>query len=180
MHFDDPVDRLNFVRKVYLILTCQLTFTAGFVAMVMYLPKMQAWITYNWWMFFPVLTVLIGTEIAMICSRKLARKVPVNYILLFLFTFAESYFVANICAYYTATQVIAAASMTAGMVIGLTCYAFKTKTDFTVLGGLLWILGFTLMVMCIFWALLWYDSFLYPLLCVLVISLFGVYLVYDT
>lgn len=102
MHFDDPIDRLNFIRKVYLILATQLAFTAGFVSMVMYLPTMQAWILYNWWMFFPVLFVLIGTEVAMICSRKLARKVPVNYCLLFLFTCAESYFVANICAYYDA------------------------------------------------------------------------------
>jgi len=179
-HFEDPVDRMNFIRKVYIILSCQLVFTALMVAWIMHFPVAQSWILENWWMFFPVLFVLIGTEFAMICSRKLARKVPINYILLFLFTVCETYFVVNICVYYTANDVIAAAGVTAAMVLGLTVYAFKTKTDFTYMGGLLFVLGFSLLFMLMFAFLLPQSSVLYTIICVLVICMFGLYLIFDT
>lgn len=101
-------------------------------------------------MFFPVIFTLIGVELAMICSRKLARKVPINYILLFIFTCCETYFVVNICCYYSKADVVGAASVTAGMVFGLTVYAFKSKTDFTMLGGMLFVLSFSLIFMLLF------------------------------
>jgi len=66
------------------------------------------------------------------------------------------------------------------MVIGLTAYAFKTKTDFTMLGGLLWILGFSLFFMSWFWIFWPVSSLMYQFFCVAVICLFGLYLVYDT
>mmetsp|Transcript_119385 Transcript_119385/g.166574 ORF Transcript_119385/g.166574 Transcript_119385/m.166574 type:complete len:103 (-) Transcript_119385:414-722(-) len=101
MHFEDPQDRMGFIRKVYLILTCQLAFTAGFVAFAMNNERTRIWIYLNWWMWFPVCFLLIFSEIALICNRKLARTVPINYIFLFIFTCCETYFVALICVTYT-------------------------------------------------------------------------------
>lgn len=66
------------------------------------------------------------------------------------------------------------------MVIGLTAYAFKTKADFTVLGGLLWIICFSLFFMSWFWIFWPVSSLMYQFFCVLVICLFGIYLIYDT
>lgn len=101
MHFEDPTDRVGFIRKVYLILTAQLVFTAGFVAFAMNDLTVREWIYFNQWMWAPVCILLIFTELAMICSRKLARSVPINYILLFVFTCCETYFVALISVTYT-------------------------------------------------------------------------------
>lgn len=171
---------MNFIRKVYIILTCQLTFTALMVAWVMNWPDAQSWIYNNWWMFFPVIILLFTVEFAMICSRKLARKVPVNYLLLFLFTACETYFVVNICVYYPMADVIAAAGVTAAMVIGLTVYAFVTKTDFKFAIGSIFVLSFSLIFMLFFAIFLPQSSILYTIICVLVICLFGIFLIWDT
>lgn len=180
MHFEDPSDRLGFIRKVYLILTAQLAFTAGFVALAMTNDTVKEWIWWNLWMYGPVVFTLLFTEIVLICNRRLARKVPINYIFLFLFTFAEAYLVAMICITYSVRDVIFATTVTAGMVIGLTVYAFKTKADFTVLGGLLWIISFSLFFMAWFWIFWPVSTLMYQFFCVLVICLFGIYLIYDT
>jgi FtsH-binding integral membrane protein len=44
-----------------------------------------------------------------------------------------------------ASIVVAAAVLTAAITIGLTVYAFYTKTDFTICGGLMFMLGFALL-----------------------------------
>lgn len=46
---------------------------------------------------------------------------------------------------YPPEIVVAAACLTACIVIGLTVYAFTTKTDFTMMGGALFILFFLIL-----------------------------------
>ena len=57
----------------------------------------------------------------------MARSVPLNYILLFIFTLAESYLVAACTIPYDSTTVLMAAGLTAVMVTALTIYAFYAK-----------------------------------------------------
>jgi len=68
--------------------------------------------------------------------------------------------------------------MTASLTLGLTFYAFNTKTDFTAWGGMLWGLGAVLLIFGLF-------SFLFGptmrlIYCTLGVILFSVYLVFDT
>lgn len=70
----------------------------------------------------------------------MARTVPTNYILLFAFTFCEAYLTSYICSKYSAHVVLTAAALTTAAVIGLTLYACYTKTDFTMLGGMLFVI----------------------------------------
>lgn len=72
---------------------------------------------------------------ALICVRKLARTVPTNYILLFLFTFCEAYFVMFAACIFEPKVVGIAALFTSAVCIGLTIYALTSKTDFTYGGG---------------------------------------------
>jgi protein lifeguard len=44
--------------------------------------------------------IAIFVEVALLCSRNLARKVPINYILLFIFTAAFSYSISYTCKLY--------------------------------------------------------------------------------
>ena len=69
--------------------------------------------------------------------------------------------------------------MTAGVVVGLTIYAWKTKSDFTVLGGALAVFGFGLMMFAIF-VMLFRSEALTMLYCIVVVILFGFYLIFDT
>merc|ERR1711935_101774 len=69
------------------------------------------------------------------------KKVPVNYLLLALFTFCMSFFVGIITIRYDPKTVLEAACLTAAATIGITIYAFRTKTDFTVCGPMLFVIG---------------------------------------
>lgn len=59
------------------------------------------WMIFDgWWMIIPMIFLVLFTEIALICVAPLRRKVPINYILLLLFTLGESWLVAQICCEY--------------------------------------------------------------------------------
>jgi len=60
---------------------------------------MAAWMqsSDNLWLYITLVIVAVIFELIMICVRKVARSVPVNYIILLLFTLCESYVVAWIC-----------------------------------------------------------------------------------
>ena len=71
----------------------------------------------------------------------MARKVPNNYIALFLFTICQSYYVSAICSSVYVQYggnggqlVLASAFLTLAVTIAITIYAFTTSSDFTMMG----------------------------------------------
>ena len=73
-----------------------------------------------------------------------------------------------------------AALMTAGVTFALTLYACTTKTDFTICGGLFFILAMVALLITIsswiFTFGAWYHPFISGLFCVI----YGLYLIFDT
>lgn len=104
---------------------------------------------------------------------------PYNYIALAVFTICEAYVVSFCCGAYSPDIVLAAAFMTAAMVVALTVYAFVTKTDFTVCGGTLFIVSVTMMMFGIF-VIFTTNYWVNMIWCSIGVILFGVYLVFDT
>ena len=98
---------------------------------------LRNFITKNVWL---ALVCMIGGLIlacSLFCVHSLARKVPTNYYLMLAFTFCEAYIVSFVCAVITDKQVVvAAAFMTAALVVAITIYAMTTSEDFTYWGGL--------------------------------------------
>jgi protein lifeguard len=156
---------------------------------------MYNWI-YDWdnvWLYFVLLIFLVIIEIAMICCRKVSRTVPLNYILLLLFTLCESYIVSWICIYYTVyydyelreyvvgsyDTVLMALGMTVAIVLAVTGYACTTKTDFTMKMGIVWIIGMAFMLFCLF-TIFWYNRILEIVIGCIGTILFGIYLLIDT
>lgn len=177
--FKDNKVRLGFIRKVYLILSAQLLITFFFVLIAFLSDSFQQFQRDNVWLVIVCAVVTLITIYALACYRKIARSVPINYILLLVFTLAESYIVSYIASQYNVDTVLIAAGLTVGMVVGLTLYAIFTKTDFTKCGGILvvclvvFIIGGIIMIFIRnFWARIIYA-------CIGVI-LFGIYLVFDT
>ncbi len=115
----------------------------------------------------------------MICVRSLSRTVPTNYILLLIFTICESWLVSMVAGNYSPDIVLAAFGMTAGMTLGLTVYALTTKADFTVMWAGIWMFGFSILMFGLF-AIIFQSEVLYMFYCVLVVVLFGFYLIIDT
>jgi FtsH-binding integral membrane protein len=68
--------------------------------------------------------------------------------------------------------------MTASLVLGLTCYAWTTKKDFTVYGDFLSSIGAVFLIFSLF--SVFFGPTLRLIYCALGLALFSVYLVYDT
>lgn len=69
--------------------------------------------------------------------------------------------------------------MTAIIVTALTVYAFTTKTDFTMMGGVFFMLGFGLLGLIII-NMFFASAFLRTLICWFGAFLMGLYIIYDT
>merc|ERR550517_1879311 len=103
------------------------------------------------WILWISLILSIIVVIPMACVRTLRVSFPINFILLAIFTITEGIILGMVSMKYDTDAVIIAAGITTIIVFSLTIFAFQTKVDFTMMGGML--------------------------LCVLI---FSVYLVYDT
>lgn len=76
------------------------------------------------WLFWTSLGITLALAFALFCFSAVARKVPVNYILLFVFTFFNSYFMAGICIYASPENVIIAGALTFTIFFAITSLAF--------------------------------------------------------
>merc|ERR1719379_2227595 len=98
------------------------------------------------------MAVSIAAMCTFMCNPGLMRQSPQNYIILFVFTLAESVLVGFICVQYTKESVLIVLAVTALVVFALTLFACQTTYDFTGCGPYLLC---ALMVMCgmslVFW-----------------------------
>jgi len=139
----------------------------------------------HYWLTIVAFVVVLVIEIAIICFKKVARTVPLNYICLFLFTLGMAYLVSSICSFIKnndpdgAKTVLIAATMTLGVVVALTIYAFYTKTDFTTMGGFLFCFGMILIILGFFIGF-GYSKTTYIIYSALGCIFYSLYLVYDT
>ena len=125
---------------------------------------------------------IIGTVIieCMLICCTFSRRVPINYILLLIFTLLEAFIFGQICSGYDSASVITASAITAAVTIALTLYAMFTKTDFTVCGQLFAVLitvSFMLVIMSFFVS---YQSPLHPIISGIFAIIYGLYLIIDT
>lgn len=180
--------RLGFIKKVYGILTVQLISTVIVATPVSLTIK--SIVTRN-----PALamSLMIGSLVlsvtticAMTCCPGLTRSFPTNYIMLGVFTITESILVGATCARYPPELVLGCAAATAVIFLGLTMYAWTTKSDFTgcgpylfaaLLGMLVVSCGILLMQMLVPGA---NTAVTQKLFAGLMVILFTMYIVYDT
>ena len=142
-------------------------------------PAVASFMQKNWGL---MLACCIGACVlscVMICCVQLTRKVPVNYALLFLFTVMEAYMVAACAAVSKPEIVMAAAASTAAIVLGITVYAWRTKTDFTICGPAIIILSLAMCMTSLFiFAFKW--PYMHMIYCCIAVIVFSFYLIFDT
>jgi len=170
--------RSGFIRKVYGILSCQLVLTAIIAYPIQSMD--QVWVQSHGQVCQAcmILSCVLVLGVGCCCS-EMARKVPYNYIFLLVVTVCEAVMVGFVCAMYTGESVLLATVLTAGIFMGLTLYAFTTKTDFTGMGGYLTAALFGLILtsfVCMFWP----SPIAHTLLGGCGAILFSCYIVYDT
>ena len=177
--FAEDETRFGFIRKVYGILSVQLSITAGFCLAAMYVEWIQK-LVMSPALIVCVVVLYIVSICALLCCG-LDRKVPVNYALLLVFTVCVSWLVATACVRVGVKNrviVFEAAALTAAVVIGLTIYAIRTKNDFTCCGSVMYTLGMIFLTVGIISVC--FGPTLRLLYCVLGVFLFSFYLVWDT
>ena len=171
--------RLGFIRKVYGILTFQLLLTSLFCLWCMSSDSLKKFLVENRGLFSLILVLEIVLSFTMICCRGITQSVPLNYILLFVFTFAESYIVGFICAFTDPKIVFMAACMTFVIVVFLTIYAITTKNDISMSGSMIFLLSASILCL-IFFNFFFRSKFLHVIICCIAVFIFGIYIVYDT
>lgn len=133
--------RMQFVRKVYAILTVQLLATALLSSISFFHSGYKDWIQSNQWMMWTSMFGAIGFMLLTFWKRK---SYPTNLLFLAGFTGFEAYAISMVVSFYQSRIVLQAVLITAGLFIGLTLFACQTKYDFTswmpYLFGSLWAL----------------------------------------
>ena len=171
--------RLGFIRKVYGILSFQLLFTFLACSISMSNTKYLQFQISNPGLAYLCIFSTIASSIALVCCRSVARSIPLNYILLGVFTVGESYLVSFICGTTNPNIVLMAAAMTCGVVMALTIYAYTTKTDFTVMGSLMFVIACVMILFSIF-MFFTNNKVMHIIYSSLGVIAFSIYLIYDT
>mmetsp|Transcript_148713 Transcript_148713/g.386658 ORF Transcript_148713/g.386658 Transcript_148713/m.386658 type:complete len:245 (-) Transcript_148713:244-978(-) len=178
----DEIARAGFVRKVYGILSAQLLLTVAIAAPIA--ARGKDFVMMHPGMLYASMGMLLVTMCVMMCCQNVLREFPANYAFLTLFTACTGVLVGFTSALYTWQSVALAAGVTTLVFLGMTAYAFTTKTDFTGCGA--YLIGAALSLLCfgfvisilsmcgvpIRGAMMLYDF--------IGILLFTFYIVYDT
>lgn len=135
----DKYVRLQFLRKVYTILSLQLAMTVGVAGLFMLADPVRHFVLAAQG---PMTIVgMIATFGFLFGLMATKDQHPMNLYMLAGFTAAESYMVGTICAMYAergiGDLVLEAFGLTMLVFVSLTVYCFVSKRDFSFLGGFL-------------------------------------------
>lgn len=197
MKFEDKSIRRGFMRKVYSILSIQLTLTVAVIAyFVFFLPlhyhgrgcedydyahcNKMSFVRSHMWLLWTGVGVSLVVMFPMVCIRTLRVSFPINFILLAIFTIAEAVTLGMVSMLYETEAVIIAAGITTGIVFVLTIFAFQTKWDFTMLRGILVCVLFVFLIFGIIMIFVPQNKYMQMVYGGLGALIFSVYLVYDT
>lgn len=177
--FSDIKIRHAFIRKVYSIITFQLAVTIAIGSVIVFVEDVNKFFYRNSWLLW---MFIIGTFVIMLvlaCCESVARKHPINIILLMVFTVLESFLVGVISSVYKIDTVIIAIGITAAVVVALTLFAFQTKYDFTGFGVYLFVFALILMIFGIV-SIFVRSKIMDIVYASLGAGLFSMYLIFDT
>jgi len=143
----DVYIRLGFLKKVFGILSAQLTISTIMCGLFMMSETVQTFVQGNSWM---MMMSFVGSMALLFALHVKRNEVPMNYILLGLFTLIQSYTVATVVTFYTVKSVILALGLTAGVTGLLAAYALTSKRDFSSIYASLFSALFILLIASIF------------------------------
>lgn len=169
--------RMAFIRKVYMVLTCQLLLSCIFAAVAILHQPTNLFIRETPGLLFAFMMM----SFILICALSVVRHVyPWNITLLLMFTICESYLVASVVIFYKATSVLQAFMITVGIFCALTLYTFQSKRDFTVMGTGLFVGLLGVLFASVIGIFLPGVTIFQTVLAAAIAILFSLYVVYDT
>ncbi|XP_026827315.1 protein lifeguard 3 isoform X2 [Ooceraea biroi] len=153
--FKEAAIRRSFVRKVFCLLTLQLTFTIAVISI--FIDDAQKFMILHWYLWIVAMVCFIITYCAISCSVHARRTPPFNYICLILLTLAMSYLSAFVSVFYSIEVILIVMGMTAIVTFIIALVATFSKFDLTMRPGMLMVIGlvaivtiFTMLIIMIF------------------------------
>lgn len=146
--------RMDFLRKVYTILSLQIIITTAVSALFMLCNPIKNFVHES-----PALVLIsaIGSLILLLALAVYRHQHPINLYLLFGFTLLESLSVATAVTFYEYSIVLQAFVLTSAVFLGLTAYTFQSKRDFSKLGASLFA-GLWILIIASFMRLFFYND----------------------
>ncbi|XP_053966597.1 protein lifeguard 1-like [Anastrepha ludens] len=176
--FDDKYVRHAFISKVFAILSAQLVLTLGVVSIFIFVDAVQNFVIERPWLIWVAFGCVFITMIPIACCEGVRRSYPTNFILLILFTLAESVLVGCVAINYSPDTVLYAVGITTLVVLVLTLFALQTAIDFTACWAILLVALIVLLIIGIV-AMFFPSRTLLIVYCSLGILVFSFYLIYD-
>ncbi|CAL7938933.1 unnamed protein product [Xylocopa violacea] len=139
--FKEDIVRRSFIRKVFCILTLQLLFTTGVIALFLFVEEAAKFMIIHWYLWIVAIICFTISFCAISFSERARRKAPYNYIWLCVLTIAMSYLAAFASVIYEIEIILLALGMTTLITLGIGLIATFTKFDLTMRTGLMMIIG---------------------------------------
>ncbi|XP_076380475.1 protein lifeguard 3-like isoform X2 [Megalopta genalis] len=133
--------RRSFIRKVFLILTLQLIFTAAVIAIFLFVDAAKKFMILHWWIWIIAFICFTISYCTVACSERARRTPPFNYIWLCKLTLALSYLAAFASVTYEIEIILMSLGMTSAITFGIGLLATFSKFDLTMRTGLMMIVG---------------------------------------
>jgi FtsH-binding integral membrane protein len=172
--------RHGFVRKVFGILSVQLLVTFGWVLLVSNHSGMRSYMATNTWPLFLGLALSLGSIFGMICFIDLVRSHPGNYIMLSVFTLAESLMLGAVAATVDPQLMAIAVGTTLAVSAGLILFALQTRYDFTGAGPYLFVALWSMIIFSLISSLAGQSAGQSKVYAGFGVVLFSFFLVYGT
>ena len=170
--------REGFIAKVYGIFACQLLLLFLIVLLGFINSTFHELLLTSKFIYILTFILFIMCILIIIFNPSLLQKVPINYIILFIFTFSYSWWIALYTINFSPSIVLISIFLTLVTVVTLTIYAQMTKNDFSVIGGIL-INSFVLLFSCSL-VLIFVDISLFNAIMVFFgLIIFSLYLLFD-
>ena len=170
--------REGFIAKVYGILACQLLLLFLIVLLGFINSTFHELLLTSKFIYILTFILFIMCILIIIFNPSLLQNVPINYIILFIFTFSYSWWIALYTINFSPSIVLISIFLTLVTVVTLTIYAQMTKNDFSVIGGIL-INSFVLLLSCSL-VLIFVDISLFNVIMVFFgLIIFSLYLLFD-
>ncbi|XP_077121298.1 protein lifeguard 4 [Ranitomeya variabilis] len=168
--------RMDFLRKVYTILTVQVLLTTVSAGIFLYFEAVRSFVHESPGLLLISALGSLGTIIALTIYR---HQHPVNLYLLFAFTLLEAITVGIAVTFYDVAVVLQAFILTTAVFFGLTAFTFQSKRDFSKLGAGLFA-GLWILVIAGFLRLFFYSETIELVMAAGGALLFCGFIIYDT
>ncbi|KAF4022151.1 protein lifeguard 1 [Dama dama] len=152
-NWDDKSIRQAFIRKVFLVLTLQLSVTLSTVAVFTFVGEVKGFVRENVWTYYVSYAVFFVSLIVLSCCGDFRRKHPWNLVALSILTVSLSYMVGMIASFYNTEAVIMAVGITTTVCFTVVIFSMQTRYDFTSCMGVLLVSMVVLIlfaILCIF------------------------------